>query len=251
MPTPFTHLETAQRLLVDETIPADIRAYLNNERPAFLLGSIAADARINGNLNREDTHFYSYDKGISSHPWRVMVSKYPDLLVPVSPAQRAFVAGYVGHLSMDEIWSLEMLGPHFANREWGSRTFRFLMLHILLISMDERDYERLELWHSSALAAAEPHGWARFMSDTVLQEWRDYIRQQLRPNGISETLQVLGSRINKSADELRSILDSREQMDHDLWVNVAPEVLISVEQSMYIHAREQLCTYWEESQESF
>jgi hypothetical protein len=84
-----------------------------------------------------------------------------------------------------------------------------------------------------------------------LQEWRDYIRQQLRPNGISETLQVLGARINKSADELRSILDSREQMDHDLWVNVAPELLISVEQSMYIHAREQLCTYLEESQESF
>ena len=79
MPTPFTHLETAQRMLVDEHIPSEIRSALALEKPAFLLGSVAADARTNGDLTRESTHFYSYDKGITEHPWRVMLQQNPNL----------------------------------------------------------------------------------------------------------------------------------------------------------------------------
>lgn len=247
MPTPFTHLETAQRLLIDEQLPAAIRTALMAEKPAFLLGNIAADARVNGDLKREDTHFYAYDKGIHDHPWRVMAQRYPDLLRPVSAAQRAFVAGYVAHLSIDEIWSLHMLGPHFAGREWGSRSFRFLMLHILLIYMDERDYDLLHSWQSESLSLAEPEHWLLFMNDSILTGWRDLVGNQLQPRGDSQTLQVLGSRIDKHPDELQAILGSPQQMQTDLWDNISPGLLATVETDMYRHAREQLRVYWEES----
>lgn len=247
MPTPFTHLETAQRLLIDEQVPLSIRTALMAGKSAFLLGNIAADARVNGDMNREDTHFYAYDKGIHDHPWRVMMQRNPDLLMPTSLAHRAFVAGYVAHLSIDEIWSLHMLGPHFAGREWGTRSFRFLMLHILLIYMDERDYRLLQSWQSESLSLAEPAHWLPFMNDNILTGWRDLIGNQLQPKGSSKTLDVLGSRIDRRPEELAAILNSPQQMQSDLWDNISPDLLASVEHDMYQHACKQLCIYWDKS----
>ncbi len=247
MPTPFTHLQTAQRLLLDEQIPAHIRAAIALQKPAFLLGNIAADARTNGDLTRESTHFYSYDRGITEHPWRVMVQQNPTLNQPTTLAQQAFIAGYVAHLSIDESWSLEMLGPHFARREWGNHQFRFLMLHIVLIYMDERDYHALESWQQPNLAAAVPGNWLPFMPDRILVDWRNFISQQLYPVGSSQTLEVLGKRINKQPHELRAILDSAERMNTDLWGNIPRDQFDTIEATMYRHARDQMLTYWDES----
>ncbi len=245
MPTPFTHLASAQRMLHDAALPADLRDTLTAECPAFLLGSIAADARNSGDLKREDTHFYSYDQGIHDHPWRVMLGRFPQLWQPSSPAQRAFLLGYVGHLSMDERWSLDMLGPHFAQREWGTRTFRFLMLHILLIYMDERDQQALEGWQAGTLLRADPQAWTPFMTDLILRDWRDFIGAQILPGGASQTLAVFGGRINKQPEELRAILDVPQRMQTDLWDNIAPDVLAEVEAGMYAHAVQQMTLFWE------
>jgi hypothetical protein len=247
MPTPFTHLEIAQRLLADDAIPQSIRSALHDERPAFLLGSIAADARTESGLRREDTHFYHYERGIHDHPWRVMFQQHPSLQPPNSAAQRAFLAGYVAHLSVDEIWSLNMLGPHFAGREWAPRPKRFLMLHILLIHMDERDLHSLLPWQYPTLVQAAPHDWLPFMNDAILCDWRDFIGQQIESEGASQTLAVFGSRINRTPAELRAILESPQQMQSDLWQHITPSLLAEIEAQMYAHTREQLSQYWEES----
>ncbi|MEO8609025.1 MAG: hypothetical protein ABI690_14140 [Chloroflexota bacterium] len=250
MPTPFTHLETAQRLLQDDQIPQSIRDALNAECPAFLLGNIAADARTESGMKREDTHFYSYDKGISEHPWRVMLQTHPSLETTHSLAQRVFLAGYAAHLSMDEWWSLHMLGPHFANREWAPRPQRFLMLHIILIYMDERDHSQLQPWQYQTLEAAQPEDWTPFMSDTILRDWRDFIARQIKPGNASETLDVLGSRVNMQPAELRAILDDPEKMQNDLWQHIPQTLLAEIEADMYRHAREQMLIYWAESDKS-
>lgn len=242
MPTPFTHLEIAQRLLDDPQLDSSIRAALNAERSAFLLGSIAADARVSSGLQRENTHFYNYNHPISEAPWRVMLRQYPDLIDSVD-AQRAFVAGYVAHLVVDEIWSEEMVRPQFANREWGTRQQRFLMLHIILIYMDERDYSRLLDWQRPTLAEALPAGWLPFINDDDLRTWRDFVANQLPP-GLSETLNVFGGRINREPTELRSILDAPDMMEDQLWENIAPPLLAEVENRMYTQAREMLACYW-------
>ena len=160
MPTPFTHLHYAQRLLSDPAVPAAQRALLNTQRGAYLLGSVSADAQMLAGLKRDDTHFYSFDVPMEDHPWRVMTKRYPELLAVRDPAQRAFVAGYVMHLSMDEIWSLQMTGPEFAEREWASRIQRFLMLHILLISLDERDLKLLDPRLNESLVRRAPQSLA-------------------------------------------------------------------------------------------
>lgn len=243
MPTPFTHLAAAQRLLADDALAPSSRDLLDSQRPAFLLGSVAADAHPPGG-KREDTHFYTYDKPITESLWRVMLRRHPSLRPARSPAHRAFLAGYVAHLAMDETWTLHMLGPHFALGEWGTRGFRFLMLHALLITMDERDLTLLEPWQYPALAAAQPDDWLPFLPDTTLADWRDFIAEQIKPGGESQTLHVFAPRINKTPEALRLILDSPDEM-RLLWQNVTPAILADVEAHMYEHAREQMGLYLE------
>jgi hypothetical protein len=247
MPTPFSHLAFAQRLRDDSTVPSTLRGLIETEWSAFLLGSVAADGHILEGVGREVTHFYAYDRPMEDHPWRVMVNQYPALMNAETTADRAFVAGYVGHLSMDEIWSLHMLHPHFADREWAPRAQRFLMLHILLIYMDERDLAVLPNEMANQLRAAQPESWLPFLGDEMLIQWRDLIYRQIKPGGTSETLEIFGQRIHQTPEQLRSILDSPERMQNDLWIHISPALLHEIEEQMYSHAREQMMEYLNEA----
>ena len=245
MPTPFTHLKAAQDLLADPALLTDAHNFLQRECSAFLLGNIAADARISSGLKRDDTHFYRYDQPMHNHPWRVMLEGYPTLKQPHSDTHRAFLAGYVAHLSMDEIWTLHMLRPRFVEPRWADDKFRFFMLHILLVYADERDYAQLEAWQSAALGDAQAEDWLPFMPDADLHHWRDFIQQQLV--GESETLQVFGQRTGKSEAEFRAILDSRQRLQDNLWDNVPRAALEQVDKRMYTFAREQMLVYLDET----
>jgi len=250
MPTPFTHLEIAQRLLCDPHVPESTRALLDSERAAFLLGSVAADARNGVGATRESTHFYAYDRPITEHPWRVMLDLFPALAKPRSPTQLAFLAGYVAHLSIDEAWGLELVRPRFVKHDWGTPwERRFLMLHVILIYMDERDLPKLEPWQSVTLPLARPDNWTPFMSDETLRLWRDFIAMQIAPGGESLTTQVFGERLHKKPEEFRAILDSPEQMQANLWVHVPRDILAEAERKMYAFAREQMGVYIAESGE--
>lgn len=250
MPTPFTHLEIAQRLLKDGHIPHHQRDFLSAHVDAFLLGNIAADARVGVGMPREFTHFYQYGQHITTHPWRVMIEHYPDLLTPHSPAQRAFVAGYVAHLSVDEYWSKYMVAPHFVAKSWDSHPpqFKFYMLHIILIVMDERDLALLETWLYDSLISAKPDRWIGFISDDDLCQWQHLIAKQIHPQGKSETLDILGKRIAKSPHEMRALLDSEKQMHDNLWQYIPKSLLADVEKGMYDHARDQMIIYLHDTQ---
>lgn len=242
MPTPFTHLHAAHKLINDPAVTSDLRNFLRSEHSAFLLGNIAADARVDSGLLRADTHFYHYDTPITEHPWRVMFERHPSLHSLTSAAHRAFLAGYVAHLAMDEYWSLEMLRPHFVEREWATQQMRFFMLHIILIYMDERDYATLDGERRKLLLASQPDAWLPFMSDEILKHWGDYIAEQLPP-GVSETLAIFGQRIHKSVEDFRSVLDSPERMQGQLWDNISFDVFTDIDEQMYSFAREQMLIY--------
>lgn len=244
MPTPFTHLNSAQQFLRDPRLPAEIYELLDAHRSAFLLGSVAADARVDSGAGRDTTHFYAYGAPIIKAPWRIMLEMYPSLQHTTDAAQRAFLAGYVAHLAMDTIWTVEMLGEYFVRRDWGeSQQMRFVMLHVLLITMDERDERKLEAWQAPTLANAVPQGWLPFMSDSVLAHWRDLIAEQIMPGGVSRTLEIFGGRIRKTPAELRAILDVPQIMTRDLWAHVPPDDLAQIEARMYEDALAQMLLY--------
>ena len=80
MPTPFMHLAFAQRVIDDSALPMAYRETLTAPENwgAFLLGSVAPDARVSSGIRRADTHFFEYTPTIPVPPFTVMLERFPD-----------------------------------------------------------------------------------------------------------------------------------------------------------------------------
>lgn len=244
MPTPFTHLAIAQRYLKDDRLDASIRDALKAQEAAFLLGNTAADAHFLANLQREQTHFYRYDKPIVEHPWHKMIAEYPALEHPDNATQRAFIAGYIAHLSVDEWFAMHVTRVHFALTRWAPDKERFTMLNVILTVMDERDQQVLTPDLYQALAMASPATWLPFLPDQALIQWRDLLAKQLSPEGESLTLPIIAPRIHKSVPELRQMLDSQDYLNEHLWQHVPADDVAKQEAAMYDFAWDQVIQFW-------
>ena len=247
MPTPFSHMRAAINLLDDSDLPANIRDALIAEYPAYVLGSVAPDARVDAPDPRAATHFYAYQRPIERHPWLIMLDEYPQLTPPKSDAHRAFLAGYVAHLAMDEAWTLYMLEPHFAGGDWGGNIkYRFFVLHLLLTDMDIRDLAALPDSIHTALQQAEPDDWLPFIPQAILTDWRELIYEQIKPDGASQTMAIFGKRISRSADEINRLVHDEAWMQRELWQHVPREALADIEAQMARHAHHALVRYMRE-----
>ena len=248
MPTPFTHLYAAQAALTDPLIPEATRQFLNQHQRAYLLGSVVADGHFLAKLRRDETHFYTYDHPITVTPWRVLFERYPTLWNAAAADHRAFLAGYTFHLTMDEVWTMDMLSVYFANGQWGDRQQRFLMLHVMLIGMDERDLGLLDERSWSAMHEATPGDWLPFLPPLVLREWGDLMYEQVKPNGYSKTFDIIAPRVSLTADELRALMLDHERAERELWVHIPHSTLEQIEARMVESAREQMLAYLHESE---
>ncbi len=248
MPTPFSHLKHAQCLLVDAQLPASMRGLLQQQRPAFQLGCIIADARVTGGLGREVTHFYQLDQPITERPWRAMFLRYPLLAQARDNAHLAFLAGYVAHLALDEFWAENMVRPHFWGRDWDVSHWRdkLFALHLILTVMDERDQAELHAWQADSLAQCQPQDWLPFLSDDILRDWRDFVSGQIAPGGQSQTLPIFSRRLGCAVETVRGVLDDPAQLHERLWRHIAPSLLADVEARAYAYTRQQLVRYLRE-----
>lgn len=252
MPTPFTHLAIARRLLTDDQVPAALHEALNESAGAFYLGNIAADGHFLAGRQRVETHFYKYNVIPVDPPWRVMMRDYPALWQETRPDARAFLGGYIAHLAVDEYWARHMASPHFGTSDWGTSHERFLVLNFLLILMDMRDYAtitqpasvRAEI--ADRLNTAEPSRWLPFLPDAALCEWGSIVHRQIKPGGASETFEIIAPRLGSgwTPDRLAACLNDTSVLDKDLWAHVPKAVHAQVEANMYTYAREQLIAYW-------
>lgn len=242
MPTPFSHLQITLRLMNDPLVPEDVRQFINQHRSDFLLGGVVADQRPDGG-KRADTHFYEYTKAMPDNPWREMFRQYPSLEAPTSEAHKAFLTAYVAHLSADEYWTRNMLKPHFAELDWAEDIrARFYQLHLLLITMDERDEQLLPKGIGAVMKDCLPDSWLPFLSDELIGDWRDFIAEQIDEND-SQTLVIFGGRIKTKPEKVRELLDDEGYMQSKLWDNVSRKTLADVEDKLYQFAREQMLVY--------
>lgn len=233
MPTPFMHLNAAYRYLKDESVSPSIRDFLGNHLGAFLLGNIAPDARVSGGINRGDTHFFEYGATVDPHAVTNMLTLHPELQA-TQDNHRAFVAGYVAHLAMDVVWAVTMLYRYFYKRaDWADSRTRFNMLHVLLCHLDAKDYRQWPELYFAALKSAQPNKWMPVISDKGLAEWRDLITNQICPGCESNTVKLLGGRVDIGADGLQAILDSETRMETELWRYVPQAVVSEIEIQMY------------------
>jgi hypothetical protein len=218
------------------TVRDTVRDILQGAWGAFLLGSIAPDARVSSGMTRGSTHFFEYAPTIPIPPAVNLLQQYPELrfdaLRHTDMERAAFVCGYCAHLSMDEIWCTHLLFPHFQTG-WGTGQQRFHMLHMLLSALDERDYTKLPESDYTALAGCVPRGWLPFMPDADLTTWRELIAHQMAPVGHNQTFEILGMRIGLNETQMAEFIHDEQRMTENLWVHISPSLLAEVEQTMY------------------
>jgi len=109
MPSPFLHLVLAMPGAgLVERRPGD-----GTLQGAFLLGSVAADARLLTGQPRATTHFWTTENDISGV--FKLLAAHPHLApsAALPPAVRAYAAGYLSHLVADEEWTLLVYRPYF------------------------------------------------------------------------------------------------------------------------------------------
>lgn len=216
MPTPFMHLQFAEQIRHNYSLPTSVTKLLDQEWAAFCLGNIAPDVQTICGLSRRATHFYAMPPMYDAEGYEVMFVEYPGLRwSPQMPAHQAsFLAGYCTHLLFDVCWFRYILLPTFIEpAHWGDHENRFFAHNILLIYLDRIALNSLTTHAGTTLAQAQPQNWLPFVTDESLAQWRDVVAGQLHPGADIATISVYADRMRLSSKELQAIVSNPE------WVN--------------------------------
>ena len=113
MPPLVLHVSIAQKSA--DSLREDL---LDAERGSMYLGATAPDIRVITRWERERTHFFDLDNFDDQDGVAAFLETHPSLAAAgtVSSQTRAFVAGYLTHLIMDERWISTVYRPHFGER---------------------------------------------------------------------------------------------------------------------------------------
>jgi hypothetical protein len=225
------HLALAQEILSGDALPPAVHRLLTQQRGPFLLGHTSPDVQTVSGQGREETHFYALPhvrcrtRDRPAH--ETLFARYPELarVRGLSTSQAAFVAGYIAHLLLDELWLDEVFLPYFRRQEWGTRRERAFLHNVLRTWLDRRDLERIDGAVTGALRRARPSGWLPFVRDQDLFAWRDWLVGQLSPGQPVQTAEVFAQRMGVSPAEVEAVMQSSEEMADRVFSHVPEDVL--------------------------
>lgn len=243
MPTPFYHLHLAQELLAEDSCPH----ILQDEQGSFYLGNIAPDAQNVAGLSRESTHFFEVPMHDASPAWEVMFNQYPSLANTdaLTSAQQAFLAGYICHLVVDQMWIADIFDPIFAEEtKWKNPRERFFIHNVLRIYLDELDRPALASnGVGASLKKAHPDHWLPFLTDAALSHWRDFVAEQLLEGAAAQTIAVFAKRMKRPPSDFESLLQSPAQMTQRVFHIVSTNALANFRQEAFARSRTILADY--------
>jgi len=206
---------------------------LEEERGNLYLGSTAPDIRVITRWERGRTHFFDLSNFDEQSGVAGLFEAHPRLREPgdLSVATTAFVAGYVTHLVMDELWINTIYRPFFGERsplsggvranimdralqfslDRQKRIDRELMAHVLneiarsdlALDIELIDGETLGRWKDVILDVVNhPPDWERFrhIASRHLraagiespEQFQEFVRSL--PELVDETLRYLGEK---------------------------------------------------------
>ncbi len=227
MPTPFMHLQIAEKIKCNlQDLPVQRRrrvAIIRDEWPAFYLGSVAPDYQTICGVPREVTHFYKLPPEPDNQAYPRMLSRYPQLAnIHKSPdGKKVFVAGYIAHLLLDLIWFRQVVMPMFYDRPQLGDLYQRHLLHLILLThLDKLAYDALPESAGSTLSKAIPIDWLPFATDKQLREWREFLVPQLLPGGAPLTTQIYAGRLHMTAEDFTAKLDDGAWLKQNLFAQV-------------------------------
>lgn len=246
MPTPFYHVALAEDLLADAGLPAPLRGFLVEQRPAFLLGNTAPDVQTVSGQLRESTHFFNVPLTSARPAHEAMFEAFPDLARPerLEAAHAAFMAGYVCHLILDQFWIRDIFEPVFGERApWGSFRERLYLHNALRAYLDQQVLGRLNNRVDLALASTRVSGWLPFVADEALARWRDLLAGQLSPGARCQTVEVFAARMRVPVEQLEQLVNDPAEMERRVFARYSAESLKRFREAGLAQSRELLQRY--------
>jgi hypothetical protein len=237
MPTPATHLALAEEMLRRNDLSISTRRHLTQQRGPFLLGHTAPDVKTVSGQRREACHFYTVPRASDRPACDALFDAYPALArVEALPrSQAAFIAGYIAHLVMDEVWLGDVFERYFL-QDWGPLRERLFLHNVLRTWVDSRDQAKLNGNVAQDLREAEPHDWLPFVDDRNLCVWRDWLVEQLTCGQHMQTAEVFARRMGVPAGEVEAVARSPQQMEKRVFRYVPRSALASFRETVYVRS---------------
>lgn len=214
MPTPFYHLVVADEVLRHPDLDAGVRDRLRAARAAFLFGNTAPDVQTVSGQSRAATHFFDLPLDPQHPALATLFAAHPGLARPraLDESHAAFMAGYLAHLRLDELWIERIFAPYFGlGVHWGRDFGERLLLHnVMRAHLDRQDAPRLRGWAGRDLAAARPRHWLPFTDDRYLVAWRDLLAGQLTPDAPLRTVEIFAERMHVPPGTIEALLAPEE-----------------------------------------
>lgn len=171
MPSLGSHLASA-RVLAARLGHGSIDA----DRGAYYLGATAPDIRVLTRLDREHTHFFTLDDFRDQDSVERLFSEHPHLrdAVVLDATTRAFMAGYLTHLLMDQRYIERIYREFFG----AASTYRGdprgnILDRLLQYEMDRREREDMSAMDEirEALAGTNAAADIGFIERATLHQW--------------------------------------------------------------------------------
>jgi len=229
MPTPFYHLVVAGEVLDHPDLDAGLRDRLRAARAAFLFGNTAPDVQTVSGQSREATHFFDLPLDPRHPALATLFAAHPELARPgaLGEARAAFMAGYLAHLRLDELWIERIFAPYFGlDVHWGRGFRERLLLHnVMRAYLDHQDVPRLRGWAGREIAAARPQHWLPFADDRHLIAWRDLLAGQLAPDAPLRTIEIFAERMRVPPATIEALL-APEELAARVWQRLPEDRLL-------------------------
>jgi hypothetical protein len=214
----------AETMLQDTRLSRDYRKIVCDHRPAFLFGNTAPDVQTISGQERAATHFFTIPVRDSTNPQERMFELYCCLEQSdqLAADHVAFIAGYITHLLIDQLWIKQVFQPCFSVTKNHQEMQRHLFLHnVLRVYLDRSERKQLPEDIADVISQTQPRSWLPFVDDHHLCQWRDFLAGQLCTKGTPLTVDVFAARMNIRPDEFKIALGSRKLLEGEIFSRIS------------------------------
>jgi hypothetical protein len=151
---------------------------IDADRGSYYLGATAPDIRVLTRRDRAETHFFSLNDFTKQDSVGRMFDAYPYLRdsSALDPTTRAFMAGYVTHLLMDQRYIETIYREFFgATSVYGEEPLGNVLDRVLQYEMERREREDRDAMAEIQTAISTCGGGANveFIEPATLLQWRE------------------------------------------------------------------------------
>jgi len=202
LPNLPTHIHFALKAL-DEVSGNISNSNVEEYLSVYLLGATAPDIRVITKKDRSLYHFVQLDFKDVGDGVRNLQRRYPYWhdLAGCDIQTRAFMAGYVSHLILDETWITNIFRRFFEDSEvFKSRSEALIMDRAMQLELDRANWESVSE-NLDFIRNVDVKLEIDFFPTESLYEWRDWIVGLLSKGFTWERLKFMAQRISKNESD--------------------------------------------------